>query len=234
MKTMTEQTPLSSEGKPGYTPQQLRGITVADLKARIGRIDNQQARNIAYKLWTLLENHYRNQYGQLAITDSSTVAALNRLPRSGLPRLLEQLRRIAFGDMIADGPQRLEQHLDSLHPLIRFLQPPAKVRHSFDSARHLSHYLEFYVDPARQVPESFIRGWIFTLGMLTSYALPGWLGYLLRDAPQRGWIFSGLVQLMILGTFLSVLVIAGYGQRRALALYISFTDEFVDNGEEQL
>jgi hypothetical protein len=226
---MVDNTMLRHEGKPGYTPEQLRDMTVADLKARIGKIDNQQARNIAFKLWSLLENQYRNQYGQLAISDTHSVAALNRWPRHGLLRLLEQLRRIDFGDMIAEGPQRLEEQLQSLHPFIRFLQPPARLRLSFDSAEYLLRYLEFYLDPARQIPESFIRSWIFTLGMLASYLLPAWLIYLLRDAPRRGWIFSGLVLLMILGTLLSVLAIAGHSQRRAIALYISFTDEFVND-----
>ena len=230
---MTKLTELRCEGKPGHTPEELNSITVADLKARIGRIDNQQARNIAFKLWSLLENQYRNQYGQLSIKDRHTVSALNRLPRRALPAQLERLRSIDLGDMIADGPQRLEAQLQGLHPFIRFLQPPARVRHSFDSAQHLARYLEFYMDPRRRVPESFIRGWIFGTGMLVSFLLPGWLGYLLHESALRAWIFGGLVLCMIIGTGLSAFSLAGFGQRRLLALYISFTDEFVNDEANQ-
>ena len=232
---MDGKTALRREGKPAYTQADLQRITAGDLRARLERIDNRQAHAIAAKLWKAVELQYTNQYGQLMLKDSHTLLRMagNSLRHRLLARL-EALRRVDFGDIVVEGPPRMELMIANLHPFVRFLHPPLRLKKTEDSAAHLLRYLEFIENPEQSVPESFRRSWLFVGGMFGFLIMPMLMLVLFIDRVREAkWLLIVGFAVMLGGVILSGFQLAGFGRLRTISLYISFTDEFVNLDEEQ-
>ena len=227
---MTEPGIRDSGNKPAYDQDQLRSTTVTDLKARIGRISSQQARHIAVKLWQSVESCFLDQYGQMHLKDEHTIAQATRRHFTGMLELLNKLADIDLGDIIVAGPQELDRHLESLHPLVRLLLPPARTHNSFDAADRLGHYLEFYMNPDQRIPGTLREGLIFSFSLIVTFVGCLTAIILLKDNfAYKGYFFGGLILVLMAGVILSAIRFAGFGKKQAIALYISFTDEFMDD-----
>ncbi|MEZ5339025.1 MAG: hypothetical protein R3F46_12300 [bacterium] len=221
-------------GKPGYDMQRLQELSVAEMRARLERIDNPAALAIATRLWKQLEQMFSNQYGQSTIRDDYS---LRRIAASRAPRLLmrlEVLRRVDIGDFIVEGPERMAMAMDKLHPLVRLLRPPQRVQRSTDAAEWLLRYLEFVENPRRRFPESFVRSWIFGIGMFMALVLPVMLVILLAPLLEhKALLLIPVFMILVAGIVLSVIQLHSFSVVRSLAAYLSFTDEFVNLDSEQ-
>ncbi|MCB1218423.1 hypothetical protein KDL44_13620 [bacterium] len=226
---MTDSAGLRHEGKPSYSMSDLQRITAGELRGRLARIDNPHARAIAERLWKAVERQFTNQYGQLMLKDHHT---LRRMAAGGVQQRLltrlEELRRLDIGDIVAEGPSRMQQALESLHPFVRFLHPPLSLKHSAESAEHLLRYLEFHENPGQTVPESFRRSWLFVSGMFAFLIMPMLILVMWIDfVREQRWLVIVVMFIAITGVLLSAIQLAGFGRLRTLSLYVSFTDEFI-------
>ncbi|MCB1218422.1 hypothetical protein KDL44_13615 [bacterium] len=221
-------------GKPGYDMQRLQELSVAEMRARLERIDNPAALAIATRLWKQLEWKFSNQYGQTLIRDDYK---LRRIAASRAPlliRRLEALRHVDIGDFIVEGPERMAMALDNLHPLVRLLRPPQRMKQVSDAASWLLHNLEFIENPRRRFPESFVRSWLFGIGLSLSFILPVLL--VLIAAPRvanKAVLLLPCFVILVGGMLISVVQLHDFGVVRSLAAYLSFTDEFVNLDSEQ-
>lgn len=221
------------EGKPAYTQEDLSRITAGMLRDRPGKIDNRQAHEIALKLWKAVEKQYTNQYGQLMLKDNHSLLRMaGRMTGRRLVERLNQLRHVDLGDIIAEGPARMEMATASLHPFVRMLQPPLPLKETTDSAAYLLRYIEFYENPEQAVPESFRRSWLFVAGMAVFMVLPMLLLVAnIELVKEQKWLLVPFFILMVAGILLSTIQLAGFGRIRTISLYISFTDEFVGTSD---
>ena len=219
-------------GKPAYDLTLLRHMTIGELRERIGRISNQQARHIAVGLWQELAGCWRGMDARQLRDGATVVQALGWRPQA-LVELVNVLRGMDFGQVIMEGPEGMDEFLERLHPLWRIFMPPPRLRRSFDNAKRLSRFLEFYVNPDRSMPAGVLNWLKLIGGLLVGLAmLYGGMLYLKTQHQPPPWklALAGLPAII-------VIIAAGrefqaYFRRRVLAIYISFTDEFMDDEKQ--
>ena len=216
-------------GKPWYIREDLQMMMIGDLRGRIGRISNQQARHLAVGLWSQVQRCYRGLDRSLLADRRSVAQALAWRPNQ-LLLLLGAMREVSFGSIIMEGPEHMNQYLDSLHPLLALFMPKSSVRRSYDNAARLAVFLEFYINPGQRLPERFVNwirllaGVVIALGILAADIV-----YLSSVESRHPALIFGLAILPILILIVSGREFQAFQRRRTLALFISFTDEFIDD-----
>ncbi len=219
-------------GKPHYIRQDLDMMSVACLRERVGRISNQQARHLAIGIWQQVQGCYRGlDRGQLA--DRRSVAQALGWRPGQLVGLLERMQRASFGQVVLEGPEGMNEYLEGLHPMLRLFMPASQLTRSFDTAARMTRFLEFYVEGSQPVPHSFYNalklmgGIVLALGLV---ALAAWYLKPIHSPPPL--LIAGLAVPPILLLLCSMREYTAFFRRRALALYISFTDEFMDDEKQ--
>ena len=221
---MSSMAGLGIADKPQYSLAELRRLDREALVARMNRIDNQTALEIATQLWNrtmTVRNNWMTGRNQRA--NSMEVMAGRRLAE--LPALLESMRKIDFGQIVIGKSTMSADRLQELPAIVRLLMGNPYPRDSRHVADHLIRYLDLYIDPHRRLPQhlSYLGlEWISRAGLICIVLRA------VLDWPL--WtLFVFLSPSMLLG---SRMTLSKNLQRlRLLALYVSFTDEFV--GEEQ-
>lgn len=233
-------------GKREYTLDELRKIDTDQLRSRLDRIDNELAWRLAAELF--LYAHERN--GKVDNSSSSAriskevleTAANVRVARKDvspanfhnyylkeLRRNLEHLRSVQLSDYITGDPSQIVSRLYDRRPLIKLLTPKPRLSGMSDIVRFWLSNHQIIITGQTGLPVVLmrIREFLITFTWLfvTSFALE--------------WMFPGSMKNMLdkilfslIGGVLNSFV--GVYTRRdrskiAMALYISFTDEFIDN-----
>ena len=216
-------------GKPGYSERDLDEIRGSHLRARVGRISNQQARHIAVGLWQILEGQVTS--GRDSPTQLPDNWSLRKLAMEGGTQLLlqkDKLQSVDFGDMVVMGPEYMDGFLDNMHPFYRLIVSPPPVKSSFDIAKRLYDYMEFYTNPGQSFPQEFMN----KVHLVLLYAFAALAGLAERMFNTNGDIDWLLLIIFLIACGLMLLLSFGHGRARRvriLALFISFTDEFIDD-----
>ena len=155
---------------------------------------------------------------------------------------LIDMRNISFVSMVADGTEALNAYLAGVSPLQRLLLPPGRLRTTDDVAQFLMVNVNLLTAPHRGLTYGQRRFlltqtpiWImllFVVSLLLGIFHP-FQGLLMGPTAGRpSWVFATLMLNVFLcviwgGRTLGRLDNELYAQH-LLALYISFTDEFVE------
>ena len=149
---------------------------------------------------------------------------VNRRPADFL-RLLNRLRLFSFRELVAGGPEALRERLDQRPLLERLFTPEPRLKITEDIAPLITEQPECIVGIRTLVPQCAIRAIqpyfpvLFTFGPLAIVLLLG-----LRD--------SALLMLVLLPSMLALFYVEDRiktnERHLRLALYITFTDEFVE------
>ncbi|MCB1218426.1 MAG: hypothetical protein R3F46_12290 [bacterium] len=215
--------------KPAYREPDLNAMLGSELRARVGRISNQQARHIAVGLWQILEGQVTS--GRSSPPQLPDNWSLHQLAIGGgtqLLLLLDKLQSVDFGDMVVMGPEYMDGFLDKMHPFYRLIVSPPPVKSSFDIAKRLYDYMEFYTNPGQSFPQEFLN----KIHIVLLYAFTALAGLAERMFNTNGDIDSVLLYGFLLAAGLMLLLSHFHSRMRRvriIALYISFTDEFIDD-----
>lgn len=243
--------------KPGYRREQLGSITLAMLLNRLSLIDNRTAHHIARELlgqWLSSGSTMSalSTLAELALDKPAELSEDVHILRTGLsekhsaslaklcpqPRylleMLGRLQHVSFRDMVMLDPQQLQEEIESTNPLLRLLLPQKRLT----EARHVADFLADNIDrlpqPHRGTPyrlQKLVIAWLPVLAILAVPAVTlavKAIGYSLLTPAFAAVMF--VFTLMLIRSMLAGLIRRRHFQR-TLALYISFTDEFV--GEDQ-
>ena len=252
-----------SAGKPRYTDADLDIVSFQELAMRLKRIDNETALEIANHLYqnAVLNRPVKFNFGIIArifqvnttadhlaegISENIKLRDMCRTAPKHLLTMLNKMREINYGTLVIDGPGILQESVAELSPWRRLFFLSAKLKSMVDVPRFLTNYYECLIPTGSKFPWQVVElfwSCCFLLGLL----LPQFFNYyqlshptipvILQTAPpslhSKIWP-SLLIVLLPAAAFFMMNVARRFRQDRLLALYISFTDEFVDNGEEQL
>ena len=209
-------------GKPRYTLEDLRRLDQDILRARLSCIDNQTARDIATQLWNRVMACRREMFRQPG-KDGRPLSMKNLAGKNfpELPILLENMRLLNFSQIVISKSSMIIDRLQELPALTRLLLPNPYPRHSQHVADHLIRYLDLYINPHKRLPQH-----LSYLGF-ECIAWAGMICIVLRSLLD--WpIWTLLIFLSPILLLSSRITLTRNLQRvRLLALYISFTDEFV-------
>ncbi|MCB1218419.1 hypothetical protein KDL44_13600 [bacterium] len=240
--------------KPGYGRRELGRITTAMLRNRLSRIDNRTAHALARELlgqclssgpssWALstlaefveerpVELSADGHILRLATSARESLSLKILCPQPGyLLGMLEKLRHVSFRDMVLLDPQQLQEEIESANPLVRLLLPLKRLNDS----RHIAEYLADNIDrlprPHRGIPfrlQKLLNIWSPLAGILLIPLFSFWLS--IGNVTKLALVPATLLYLICLlcyQSFMTGLIRRRHFQR-TLALYISFTDEFVE------
>ncbi len=227
--------------KPGYSTEDLKQMSVGDLRGRVGRISNQQARHITVKLWQAIDENYRRKsdYVESRRNFPQDWLSFNMEPHADemLADRLEELRGVEFGKLIALGPEQLLEFTSGLSPMLKLFDYRQRPKMTMDTAEFLLRYMECLVDPDCKVSWGARYG-MYQAGSMLSIVLGiGLHGLVLFLAEQQVHSYAVPLTEVVAMLFLGAAAILGFLNRevrtkdklRQMALYISFTDEFMDN-----
>ncbi|MCB1218415.1 hypothetical protein KDL44_13580 [bacterium] len=213
----------AAAGKPQYTPRSLSRLTALDLHARLERIDNPLAHEVAAELWTRI---LRMSMVPREVIDRQEPGLHVRRMAGGntgrLLRLLDELRHASLAEAIVADSSGLRELLGE-GSLLQRLGGPLPVLDSTDKrVEFLLRFLECLKRPPWKTDwQSMerLRGLahlVLNLGFFVSLAMGG-----------SRTVLPGLAAaaLLIIGLLVWKFL---YERVRLLALYISFTDEFVE------
>ncbi|MCB1221766.1 MAG: hypothetical protein H7A35_14235 [Planctomycetales bacterium] len=217
--------------KPWYDYEALRHITLGELKTRQWMITNEQARVIAQRLWKITEDSW-NRGRRRRIwnnpNDEWTAMRFVSGASGSLPHSINELRGVDFGDLIVEGPDRLRECIARMNPLMQLFKGRPRLRNTEDCADFIVHYLEFIRYPGTSLTMPFILEaiwWIAVLGFV-----PFW--FWLQGSAGRGQVSNEVIIMAIAAVAGASLLTAhnnGRARVRAMAVYISFTDEFIES-----
>ncbi|MCB1188230.1 hypothetical protein KDL29_13785 [bacterium] len=220
--------------KPYFDEHDLAGICFAELRGRVGRISNQQARHIAVRLWRFLQKAAQSDdTWQTAVASQDRPGFLLKTRKRRLLQLLEQLREVDLGDMLVEGPESLQERFSPTHPLGRLIRPQWKPRNTDDLARFMLDHLEFLIDPSRRskLTGSQVGRLLLMIATLATgfYFLHSVVGFAAMGSSFSVLIIVALFLLVGAEYFVRMSKASPYETEQVLALYISFTDEFIDD-----
>jgi hypothetical protein len=232
-------------GKPRYTLADLYRIDNIILMKRLARIDNPLAHRIADVLYTrsgiggwtnkkwrpdlfMLKDGSVIPGGEIFEERPIKLRKLTGWRPQQLLSLLNRLQQVSFRDLIADGPEAIREKLDTRPALLRLLFPTPRLEKTVHIPGALISQLEFLIGEKRSVPWVFLRALIPFIPAVTSFGpiLP----FIFREHPNFKLAMIAMVPSVLLGLFV-MSWIQNYDRQRLLALYISFTDEFISAEE---
>ncbi|MCB1188231.1 hypothetical protein KDL29_13790 [bacterium] len=220
--------------KPWYDYEALRHITLGELKTRQWHITNTQARVIAERLWKLTEDSWdrgRRRGIFNRPNDEWTAMRFVSGASGSLPHSINDLRGVDFGDLIVEGPERLRECIDRMNPLMRLFKGNPRLRNTEDCADFMVQYLEFIRYPGTSLTMPFLLEVVVWIGMLGSIGFWLWLQYN-GGKGNADTVVMATAVLAMLGIRLLGANNDGKARVRALAVYISFTDEFIEGGPQ--
>ena len=230
---------------PRYTEAELDSISSTDLHARLERIDNETAQAIAGRLYSMAgierlvmrtipqaENAESDEpvgEDQHWVRQDNSLRLLAAARPQALLNKLRQMEGLDYGMLMVIGPQGIRERLRERPALMRLLSPPIRLELSEDIADALVRYGEFlaaedgrlpwtqYIPYLPLLPALLCLAVLFPMTMLPKvfFALP-----------------MAIVMLLILGAGRFFSWFTNEDRLRKLALYITFTDEFVVEPEE--
>ena len=220
--------------KPLHSVQSLQGITVQQLHRRLHQVDNALAQPVAHALWNMmgLSINYRVS-GLLGQGAGQSAWRTAGLAPGRLLAMLRRMRKISFSRLVLEGPEEISGRLGLLNPLRQGRLKPPSARDPQRFASHLAACLEFYINPWQLLPWRPVRAVLSLLAalaicLLAIWFMAGWHYQYEYDLLMIGFVqLAGLALLGLLVYDYSVL-----SEQRLLALYISFTDEFVTGEPE--
>ena len=231
--------------KPQYTLKQFDEMDYAELELRLAMIDNRQAMELAGDILNLCWNNvapamklwsHLREKAEKWIPDGNAHKLRRRFPLrvicgSGRRRaitVLNDLSRVSLAQLAAEPGAGLQQIESRVSPLWRTILPSARLGRRQAVSAFLAAYLEFLYQPRRTVP------WLIYLVIaIIPTAILINLPIFLSIPFRFGWagIFAHLVWTIAVLSYITWL--SSYNLQRLLALYISFTDEFVESKEEE-
>ncbi|MCB1188176.1 hypothetical protein KDL29_13510 [bacterium] len=245
------QDPAQQLDKPSHSVDELKAASNEVLLRRLRQMDSPLARQVAAGLWGMLypalssfddetiddwllqcrviDEGRRDRAGKQQ--DTAHASNLGGVMREAELRWmhawLENLRRTRLSLILMEDPVSLRDEILADRPILRMLLPKRKLESSADIARFLNEYWQLLHDRKKGIPNSISMAGNFallTLIMLSSLlanVLPYWLfvAYLV--------LLTSFCLKYILGLF----SMPGPLRARAqlLMLFISFTDEFVED-----
>ncbi|MCB1221757.1 MAG: hypothetical protein H7A35_14280 [Planctomycetales bacterium] len=223
---MQETGEWAAVGKPSYDRDRLRQLKVGELEKRLQRIDNEIAHEVAAILWKRIEDIgiFRAAIHGKSTRDLS-VAQQAGMGSSVVTRLLKKLRQVQLAECLLADRERLAAMLENMHWSWKMFVPIPPMRDARSRAAFLTNYLECLVPNGWQVSwginmplNLFFIAWFLAFNYL-------FLLYAPWNAPS--WQFTTVVisSNLLLHSFFHFKNY--YYQLRSIALYISFTDEFV-------
>jgi hypothetical protein len=220
---MADNAVMFATAKPAYSPQDLRRLNREVLLKRLVWIDNQTAREIATQLWNRTMSArpglFRNPGSSSRLFGMESMAGRKF---DEMPELLEDMRHVSFGQIVIGKSTMISDRLSELPALVRLLMANPYPRSSRSAADHLIRYLDLYLNPHCRMPQHLIY-----LG-LEYFSWAGMLG--IGFGSMLAWPLWTLLIFFLPSLLLgSRMTMSRNLQRiRLLALYISFTDEFVE------
>ncbi|MCB1188178.1 hypothetical protein KDL29_13520 [bacterium] len=217
-------------GKPSYAMVKLRQLDNRMLPARLERIDNQMARSIATEVWEEFHRMWSVDHPE-GSKQYRSLQYVNERDMQVLYDELERLRQCSFGALVLEGPQILRERWDELHPMFRLLMRPPAGKRSSQAGRDLLDYSELLTGQRNGIPGVLIRNALRYGAILSLVILP--LALIASMFWNSSWVsFVPMPGILYLFIYMSVLYrVESRQYMNALALYISFTDEFVEEGD---
>ena len=214
-------------GKPTYSHTVLESFDSLQLHTRIDRIDNRMAREVAVLIWNEFTRMWASDNPDLDPNRISwPLSVLRAVDRKFLYVELDELRRVCIGAMLLESPQLIRERWQELHPLLRMVMRPPAGKDSSNAGRDLVEYHELLTGQTSRVPGFIIRA-ALRWGAIGCMIILPFLAMLLAPAGTKaGYVL--LPSLLYVVLYLSVMYrVESRQYLRLLALYISFTDEFV-------
>ncbi|MCB1188228.1 hypothetical protein KDL29_13775 [bacterium] len=221
-----------SSGKPGYSISDLQDMTVGELKGRIGRISNQQARHIAVRLWQHVEQDSGGGDSRKSTVsrDHVSVHKIANWNQQALLNMLDQMRKVHFGQLLASDPEAFEDSASKKESNILFRPLWNTARTTFNSADKLYRNMERHAYGGRAIPghvSAYFRLIIFLPLLVGAILLGGKLRSQYEIHEGIMFLYAVIFSFAMVGLFYMPMYLLRL--HRALALYISFTDEFIDD-----
>ncbi|MCB1188229.1 hypothetical protein KDL29_13780 [bacterium] len=227
--------------KPFYEPEQLRQMTEAELKGRIGRISNPQARHIAIRIWQAIDDNFtrKSDYMESRRSFPADWLSFNMEPHADemLADRLDELREVEFGKLISLGPEQLMQFTANLNPLWKMFEYRPRPKRTIDTADFLIRYMECLVNPEIRISWGARYG-LHHAGMFSAIGLAiGLHGIAMTLAAQKLHSYAVPLTEVLAMLFMFTAAVLGFlhhevrttDKLRQMALFISFTDEFIDD-----
>ena len=232
-------------GKPHYSRADLDQLSAKSLQDRLELIDNRFARQIASRLFSgltkfmpkLKREIYTAEQLQLLDMKFEEYIALNLnspldspINARTLVKLLNDMAAFQFGSLISAGPQALREVLPEDNLPGRLLAQYQRTDSAEDVADFLLDHFEYMIYPHSRLSWKSMVLILRSAGFLLSASI--FLAMRVASFPEINYLsitlyFAALVMIMLPNAYTTRRM-----HTRQLALYISFTDEFVDNGEE--
>ncbi|MCB1188232.1 hypothetical protein KDL29_13795 [bacterium] len=229
--------------KPTYTRSDLDRITNEDLLNRIELIDNALAREISIKLHRAMksavplssryDNHYFIRNGETRIITSPVlpISKTNVFFLGSLIQMLNRMSRISFSDLIADGPDALKERMSNAGFYGRFDSQLQNTSSTDDIGGFLISHLEYIVNPQAKLSWKSLRIILYIAYFLSMMAVSVFAIRIGSTINVGIWAFLLLSAVSVPIAFMFG-CIRNHESIRILALYISFTDEFIDNDRQ--
>ncbi|MCB1188218.1 hypothetical protein KDL29_13725 [bacterium] len=239
----------TTAGKRLYSREDLDRITNQDLIDRMAHIDNELALDIAARIFekliryvpraTRIEEEREMDYGQGPVS-TRVLSPLVTISRMGivlpgmLVSMLQRFGKISFGRQVAEGPQYLRERLEDADGLGRLESGFSSIRDTSLIADYLISNMEVlsgerpllrwkYLRPVLQV-------FCFCIMLIALNAI-----FQSRFCNDYPYAMFGLYLLLLVSQAMTSFMLMNHTKIRMLALYMSFTDEFVaedDKGED--
>ncbi|MCB1218417.1 hypothetical protein KDL44_13590 [bacterium] len=209
--------------KPGYLKSELGELTFRDLQARRDRLDNQFARDLLGKLWKQVEDS--GLLKDQSFFQNRNPVRLSEVMESNIPRLQDLLKRLRgehLGVLLLGHEEEVLTRLNALHPLQRMLMPARMPVDNTGRVRLLIDYAENITAPFHRTSHAFRRAGLITLLVCVSLAMI-LIPVLVGDDFHFSTVFSQFPTWYILSI---TAFRRNHTGLRALALYISLSDEF--------
>ncbi|MCB1221759.1 MAG: hypothetical protein H7A35_14270 [Planctomycetales bacterium] len=228
-------------GKPEYSDQEILLMSPFELVARLGHVSNPAAWRIAADLLiramdekpAAMERetiHYklRKMCNRQYVPEIKL--RFSNLPRTregpGLRQLqsrLERLRRVRLADYIMMGPLEAQQMLLDRHPVLRLLPMVRRLRKASDIAAFLVENFELVSRTEYSMWDALAMPLTLVLTTLVIFA------FIYQDS---GSFWESLLGALFAQTVFAIVNrIRPKNQLEALSLFLSFTDEVMDELE---
>ncbi|MEZ5339029.1 MAG: hypothetical protein R3F46_12320 [bacterium] len=212
--------------KPAYLKSELGELTFRDLQSRRNRLDNQFARDLLAKLWQEVEDS--GLLKDQSFLQNRNPVRLSEVMEGNIPRLqnlLERLRAEHLGVLLLGHEEEVLTRLNALHPLQRMLMPARMPVDNTGRVRLLIDYAENITVPFHRTSHAFRRAGLITLLVCVSLAMI-LIPILVGDDFNFSTVFSQFPTWYILSI---TAFRRNHTGLRALALYISLSDEFASD-----
>ncbi|MCB1218424.1 hypothetical protein KDL44_13625 [bacterium] len=234
-----------------YSTDQLRTMDIDHLYKRLLLLDNNLAWRLAAELFIAAFGikHTDRSVSELAYiakqlwngTDadsmslmSMTPAGMNLLRIDSVRRNVNRLAQVPLNNYVTANPQEIIAGIKSGNPLSRLMPPLTRLENSTDLVEFLLDNMKSIMPPQKGTQTAVHIISRLITAMTTAVLLCALAGYL---APTSMTIYPFMSSIMFLAIATSLFVAAGFDlpasrSASALALYISFTDEFMDDEKQ--